>query len=475
MELIRDGHPMLHGVTTGSIGSDTVILFNSSSNTLYINAHLKELKPPDAKKPKPDEFSSQMEAILRIVNENLDKQIVLMMDANTQFRIEGRKIIAYSKDKKKPIEKFNKEFTSPGDIMCITSTYPTSYKMRGAHTAQLDKSLEPVSAVIDHILIFNSQAEIRATDIFVLNSASKLQIVRDHNTATTSPVSIADHALVISSTDSMAYGTLNIKGGNTEDAAWAEFVPKEYFDFFMGNKGVLNDMLKAAFPNPPFSEIPDLSKPRCAIFDINLPNHLTPVVNIDGTTIHIEADGTKGHFTRVGDIYEIAGPVNPALSEWMAILLNDLNELDLSVKEELREGLREDKRKFLLEKGYALLNYWHIVQTNEPTASIYDAWYKASKEKVPISQMIANAKSDNPLLKVLALQELPKRLEDSRALVGEIEAAVPCTIYYHDDLAISPSRGGIVVFHTVGGKRTRKNRKRYNKKNKKTNKRRYGF
>ena len=472
MELIRDGNLMLQGVTTGSIGSDTVILFDSSSNTLYINAHLKELKPPDPKKA--DDFTPQMEAILRIVHGNPGIQIVLMMDANTQFRIEGRQIIAYSKDAKKPIEKFNKPFTSPCDVTSVTSTYPTSYKMRGAHTAQLDKSLDPVSAVIDHILIFNSQAEIRGTDIFVLNPAKDLQKVTDANTATTSPVSIADHALVISSTDSIAYGTLNIKGGNTEDAAWAEFVPKEYFDFFMANKPTIKvGMLKAAFPESLFPEVPDVSKPRCSIFDINLPNELTPVVKVDTTTIYIEGAGTKAHFTKSGDLYEIAGPVNPALSEWMAIFLKDLNELDISVKDELREGLREKKRNFLLEKGYALLNYWHIVQTNDPTAPIYDAWYKASKEKVPISQMIAKAKATNPLLKVLALQELPKGFEDSRKLVAEIQAAVPCTVYYHDDVAISPTRGGIVVFHSVGGKRTKKSRKRNNKKSKKTNKRRY--
>jgi hypothetical protein len=150
-----------------------------------------------------------------------------------------------------------------------------------------------------------------------------------------------------------------------------------------------------------------------------------------------------------------------------------LNDFDMSAKEELRAGLREEKRKFLLEKGYALLNYWHIVQTNEPTASVYDTWYKASTDKVPIHDMIAKAKVANPLLKVLGLQELPKGLEESRALIAEIEGAVACTVYYHDDLSISPTRGGIVVFHTVGGKRVKKSRKRRHKKNKKTLKKRY--
>ena len=485
MELIRDGNPILHGVTTRSIGSDTVILFDTSENTIFIDAHLKEFKPPDPKKPKPDEFSAQMNNILKIITENSDKQFVLMMDANTQFIIEGGQIIAYSKDAKAyvsgetPVVQFTLE-GSRATVQSIPSAFPTSYKMRGAHTAQLDKSLKPVKAIIDHIMIFNSLAEVTATDIFVLNSAKELQKVQDENTATTSPVSIADHALVISTTELGTYGTLNIKGGNTEDKAWAEFVPKEYFEFFMANKGLLTrDMLRAAFPESVFPDIPKLSSPRCGIFDINLPNELTPSVTVEGTTMHIMGDGTDAVLTNTGDQYEITGTVNSALSEWMSILLNDLNELnpDPKIKDEDKIRLREEKRRFLLEKGYALLNYWQIVQTNEPTRSVYDTWYRASTDKVPISAMVAKAKAANPLLKVLAIQELPKMLEDCSKLVKEIEAATPCTVYYHDDAVIEPTRGGIIAFHSTGGKRTRvnrikKTRKRYNKKNKKSAKRR---
>jgi len=480
MELIPDGHALLHGVIRKNIGNDTVFLYDSATNTIYICAHLKEWKTPESRKGKADEFSKQLTAILTIASKNPDKECILMVDANTQFSIEGNRIVGYSKDLKVPYVAGSTPsvpFTyDAGPILSVIARFPTSFKMRGAHTAQLDKSFKPVTAVIDHIIIFNARSEIRETRVSVLNKDGELQEVEDLNTPTTSPLSIADHALVVCD----RYGTLNIKGGNTEDAAWAEFVPKEYFAFFKdaGTQETLNGILESTFRGfDPEKIKKELSSPRCSIFDINLPNALTPVVNVIGTSLHIVAPDTDASLVLdpSDSMYRPEGRANSELSEWIDILLKDLNNLDPATKSKEEATVsRDTKRKFLLEKGYLLLNYWHTVQTTHGLSEIYEAWNRKSSRKVPISEMVKQAKEKNPNLKVLALQELPKMLEDCTALVREIEGAVSCKVYFYDDAAIDPTRGGIVVFEEArklgGGSRLKKSRKV--KKSKKSTKKR---
>ena len=442
---------------------------------------MKEWKPAESRKGKEDEFSKQMAAILTIATNNPDKECILMVDANTQFSIEGNRIVGYSKDLKVPYEPGSTPsvpFTyDAGALSSFTARFPTSFKMRGAHTAQLDKSFKPVTAIIDHIVVFNARSEIRETRVSVLNKDGELQEVQDLNTPTTSPLSIADHALVVSG----KYGTLNIKGGNTEDAAWAEFIPKEYFAFFKdkGTQETLNSILETTFHGfDPVAIKRELSSPRSSIFDINLPNELTPVINVVGTTLHIVSNGTDASLVLdpSNSMYKPEGRVTPELAKWVDILLKDLNDLDAAAKtDEIKVSLRETKRKFLLEKGYLLLNYWHTVQTTPGLSEIYEAWHSKSSRKVPISEMVRQAKGKNPELKILALQELPKMLEDSARLVREIEGAIPCKVYFYDDAAIDPTRGGIVVFEDIrrnlgGGSRLKKSRK--TKKSKKSTKKR---
>jgi hypothetical protein len=79
MELIPDGHALLHGVIRKNIGNDTVFLYDSATNTIYIGAHLKEWKAPESRKGKADEFSKQMTAILTIASNNPDKECILMV------------------------------------------------------------------------------------------------------------------------------------------------------------------------------------------------------------------------------------------------------------------------------------------------------------------------------------------------------------------------------------------------------------
>jgi hypothetical protein len=92
--LISNGDIILAGETLQSIGSDTVILFNLLLNTLYICTHLKDFKKNE---DATGAFTKQMISILNVVTNNKDKVIILMMDANTQFKIDGNNIWVYSK------------------------------------------------------------------------------------------------------------------------------------------------------------------------------------------------------------------------------------------------------------------------------------------------------------------------------------------------------------------------------------------
>ena len=100
---ILDGNPILNGHSVFSIGSDTFILFNVLLNTLYICAHLKDFKPSEDSN---GAFTKQMNVIIDIVNNNKDKQTILMMDANTQFQIEENAILVYSKNNETARKKF---------------------------------------------------------------------------------------------------------------------------------------------------------------------------------------------------------------------------------------------------------------------------------------------------------------------------------------------------------------------------------
>jgi hypothetical protein len=470
IELVTDGHPLLNGVKIASIGCDTVILFHSSYNTLYINAHLKDYKPGDAK------FPGQMTAILTIISGNKDKQVVLMGDTNSQFAIDANAFSVYSKNLPAlpaKADKFQRFAMEEGVTLSgIISELPTSNKMRGPHTAQLDKSLIKVKASIDHILTFNGN-KVTKTSAYVLNESSELTLVTNADTMTTSPVSIADHALVISKmADASSVGTLNIKGGDPEDKAWAEFVPQSFLDSFdsLILKARLDELLTESFTGFTLAEIkaPDFtSKPRMSILDINLPNTVAPVVEIDNENINISSSENTYILSKQSDVYVCDTELTPEIS-WLKDLLKDLN---VKPKEE-NTSSRDVRRTFFLEKGYKLLNYWHNVQNDKTDlgngktlSEIYDSWFTLSQTKVSIGEMIKQAKRLHPELKIMGIQELPLSLAEASPIIREIEALAQCKIYYTpEEINLGKdckTRGGILVFtdKPKGGSRKR------NKKN----------
>jgi hypothetical protein len=449
INLISDGDVILHGESLFNIGSDTVILFNTVLSALYICAHLKDYKPlEDAS----GAFTKQMTSILNIVNANKDKEIYLMLDANTQFEIEGNTILVFSKNGEKERKKF--VLDDGIRVSSIISSNPTSNKMRGVHTAQLNKSLEPVSATIDHIIVFNS-CKVVDTSSYVVDVSNYLTKIMNDSTLTTRPNSIPDHSLVVSTLENgISLGTLNVKGGDNEDKACFEFVPEQYFKFFTNPVVMarLDTLLMDAFGdrNEPLEVIKGknyLSTPRCGIFDIHLPSKYVPYVSIknggDIISIDIKTD-VVNLFKNENNEYKKPLVVQSDISEWVDILIADLNS----------KNKNYERRNFLLEKGYMLLNYWHNVQRDitpliedVSLMRVYHEWYESSMRKVSISGMIRITKTLHPNLRVLSLQEMPLDYAKSQSLIDDIlELDYSMGIYY-TELGPGPTRGVIIVFH----------------------------
>jgi len=458
LRLISDGDVILRGETLLNIGADTVVVFNVLMNMLYICAHLKDYKPlEDAT----GAFTKQMNALLNIVHGNKDKQIVLMLDANTEFEIEGNILSVFSKNGEKERKKFVLE--AGVTVSGIISEFPTSNKMRGVHTAQLNKSLEPVSATIDHVLVFNGP-EVVSTSTYTLNVAGNLNKVRSNNMLTTSSNSIVDHTFVISRVggkNSKSYGTLNIKGGDVEDKAWAEFVPEKYYDVFNSPSVVvrLDDLLMETFKDynsVTLAEIKSknfLSTPRCGIFDINLASRNTPYVTIDGKypaniTITINSNGSTYVLVKNAADEYVKPVVDPSISEWVDILLNDLNS----------KSKDYECRKFLIDRGHLLLNYWHAVQNDHTElfkgttlSGVFDEWCTDSSMKVSIGEMLRQSKIIHPTLDVISLQEMPKDQAKTELIIADIKHKLlldgHAVNVYMLDTAIGSTRGAIVVFN----------------------------
>jgi len=445
MDLIHEGDPLLGGVVLADIGCDTVIV--SDSTTLYINAHLKDWKKGDAR------FNMQFINLLKIVGHNRDRQVVLMMDSNSSFLLEGQTISVYSKNNsKRPPEDYTR-FNESGEdrVSAIITPIPTSYKMRGPHTAQLNKILEPVKATIDHVLVFNGST-VSSTAAYTLDHAGNLAEIRDMATTTTSPISIPDHALVISTLDSgIAYGTLNIKEGNTEDKGWAEFLPSNLFALFDNPlvRTRLDQLMMESF-DPPSRTLKEvmgkdyISSPRYAVFDVHLPNDDVPFLTVKGTEITVDFGKDRVATLHLEDELYIATPTElpPALTAWVEMLVGDLNILS--------------KRPIFLERGYRLLNFWHAVQTDRAPlvagnslAEIYKEWgLAAAAPKVSIASMIQKAKEHVPHLRVLAIQEVPNDPARAKRLIEEIKRVNRCDVYMNDALLNSScsTQGAIIVF-----------------------------
>jgi hypothetical protein len=467
IEVIVDGNPLLEDVALSHIGCDTVILYESEKNTLYICAHLKDYKPGDPK------FIAQMQAIQKIANANTDKTTIVMCDANTQFVIDESNLVAYSKNLSDVPTDGTKKAIFPSELPLsgVVTPIPTSNKVRGPHTAQLDKSLVPVKATIDHVLIYNGE-HVSKTDVYVLGDDYKLELVTNSNTMTTSPIGIADHALVVSTTESgLSYGTFNIKGGNPEDAAWAEFIPQKYNALFQSPEvqARLDTHLAASFPGIPLEKVKEsgfLSKPRMGIFDINLPNTETLHVTVVSEEVHVTSGATSLVLAKNNDVYESSSEAAEE-SAWLTVLLDDLN----TRSDEKNSKLRDTRREFFLNRGYMLLNYWHIIQNDAipvkdgvSLSVVYDEWYRNSKTKLPIAQVIKQVKNLYPRLRLISLQELPISTPAASAIIDAIEHETKSKVYTLPPQEGGATRGAIVVFLGRQNGAGRKSRRSVRKK-----------
>jgi hypothetical protein len=443
LSIITNGNSILNGELLSNMGADTVILYNPSINTLYICAHLKDLKENEDEN---GAFTKQFSSILNIVHANIHMQIIVMMDANTQFEVTSKTIDVFSKDN----EISRKRFTL-GDnvnVSSIISEYPTSNKMRGAHTAQLNKSFKPVTATIDHILIFNG-SKIVDISAYGIDPSGNLFKITNTSTMTTSPNNIADHACVISTTSNGdSFGTLNIKGGDVDDKAWAEFIPQMYIEFFNDPivKSHVDQILTTIFKGYTIKEIKSknfLSTPRCGIFDINLSNENIPHVEIKGENMIINYSGVSYMLVKNTENMYISPIVKSEIQEWISILLDDLN----------LSNNNYERRTFLMAKGYMLLNYWNAIQRDTTELihgrslnSIYKEWQELSIRKVSIGKMVKMTKDIYPNLKVISLQEMPKDLTKAKIIIEDIMENVNVNIYMNDT-GIGSTRGAIVIFN----------------------------
>jgi hypothetical protein len=447
MQILLDGDPLLNTTLISNIGSDTVIILNKSNNSLYICAHLKDYKPLEDDN---GSFTKQMKTIINIINNNKDKCIILMLDANTQFEIEKNIINVFSKNGEKDRKKFI--FNDDIKITGIISKFPTSYKMRGSHTAQLNKSLDQISAIIDHIIIFNGP-DVYETNAFILDKTNNLYNIKNNMTLTTSPNSIVDHALVISTLkNGISYGSLNIKGGNIEDNAWAEFVPELYYNFFKNPivKERLFNILLDTFDKYTLAEIKDknfLSKPRCRIFDIHLPNNIVPYITIYGSSIIITSNDIN-YILLIDIDGNYSKPIIPIeLNKWFDCLIDDLNSKENNF----------ERRNMFLDRGYLLLNFWYYIQKDKIIIIddksfniIYDEIYQASIKKVSIGYIIMKAKLLYPNLHVISLQEMPIIQNEVNFIINDIKENIKSIGYtvniYMNDISTGPTQGAIVAF-----------------------------
>lgn len=446
---LSDGHPLLCGEVHSNMGADTTIVFNPSSNTMYLNAHLKDYKPSE---DATGAFTKQFTSILNIVHGNKDKRVILMADANTQFETASNSIQVFSKNNESSRKAF---ILDPSiNVSSIVSEFPTSNKMRGTHTAQLNKSLDPVSATIDHVIVFNGN-NVVDTSAYVIDATGNLTKVTSI-TSTTAPTSIVDHAFVVSTLDDgTSIGTLNIKGGDVEDKAWAEFVPQIYLNFFKDSSVMsrLDELLMHTFKDYKNVTLADvkgknfLSTPRVSIFDMNLPNELVPFITIHGDNISVNVSTDTYVLTKDASDQYVSPMIKPEISEWISVFLKDLNDKE-------KNG---ERRAFLLDKGYLLLNYWFNVQNDQTVlangrslASIFDEWYKSSSTKTSIGKMVTMAKTLHPNLRTIGIQEMPKNTNDARAIIDDILVTTGnlkySTSIYMAEAVIGSTRGAVIMF-----------------------------
>ena len=210
------------GIVLSELGSDSVIIENNETQEIYICGHFKEFKikksnqddvyvlnAPQILENQDMKFIDQMVVLNKIFMLFSEKDCYVMCDANTQV-VQGSEptiLRFYEKEGKMTSEGFiinglNFVFDSP--VYVVNKTLEdmfksnTSFKTRGTHTAQINKSFIESITNIDYVIYKPKQNNgvLMNSTIYGLDNTEKLKI-KTPEELTTSPASISDHAPVV--------------------------------------------------------------------------------------------------------------------------------------------------------------------------------------------------------------------------------------------------------------------------------------
>ena len=528
------------GIHLSDIGADTVLVGEMNKKQLYICAHFKELKISDelhnkqevfplhtlltsslfqtSMKKQDMKFINQMVALNTLVLHfyNLGWECYILCDANTQVcnhidYNQGRNdsLTFYEKEQK------NGEYRS----VCFQFDFPivtpfhtekdmlrnwTTNKMRGFHTAQLNKSLVPAASNIDYALFVPRKID---TDKYLemelssykLTDTGKL-VLKQRYDLTTSPISISDHAPVVisipitstSCTTNDCLGTFNIMGGNEDDNSWAEFIPEEYKEFFLSKQVqdkidmlLLNTFDKYCAKDDDNDKLTVIkrknfvSEHRFKICEEHIHPDYVPFIkmNIDDKSIVcsvyiveqcvFEAKLLYSDFTEnVKERYRLDNlhftsnmvPVEE-LTKWVNVLLEDLNQYNKKMTQLENMENQMARIVFFQDKVIPLLNFYATIQTNTEVLydnkslyNVYKEWYLKKSKKVSIANILKKLKRQNRGLNVVALQEFPTEPLLVEKLMRELEEIAGGKLFINQDVfvidnKISATRGAIFVFN----------------------------
>ena len=513
-------------ISLSGLGSDTVILGDNTSDDVYICGHFKEFKISkllteqndfyvlrDQKMKNSDiilqgqdmKFINQMETLNKILLHFYDKDCYVLCDANTQVvqGLESNTLTFYEKEGKATKNGFvingqTFEFDVPlfveNKSIDDMLTNNTTNKMRGTHTSQLNKSFIVSKTNIDYLMYKPKQEKEVSikSKIYVLDNDGCIKNKLPHE-LTTSTVGISDHSPVISYMNELCLGTFNIKGGNTKDTSWAEFLMEEYKDYFLEEvvQEKINELLLEAFKDCKL--LVDLSvdeklkkintknfvsEQRFSICEVHLNPQYVPVLKMtnEGIYCSFKKNGKeiyKMYFHYKDNVREryIVSVSNEILDDttdtteekeiisWMNVLLKDLTQYNDKQPEEWNIENQHKRIEYFQERVIYLLNFYQMVQQDRTTLyndlslfDIYVMWYLKNQNKVSIKEMLIQLKEFNPLMKVIALQEYPVDNDVQQLLTSELSTIG--TVYLNSapfviDKKQSATQGSIFVYDDV--------------------------
>ena len=509
-------------ISLSGLGSDAVILGDNTSDDVYICGHFKEFKISKllAEQKNNDvyvlrnqnmklegqdmKFIHQMEVLNKILLHFYEKDCYVLCDANTQVvqGLESNTLTFYEKEGKSTKNGFvingqTFEFDVPlfvenkniEDML----TNNTTNKMRGTHTSQINKSFIVSKTNIDY-MIYKPKQEKEVSiksKIYVLDNNGCIKNKLPHE-LTTSTVGISDHSPVISYVNELCLGTFNIKGGNTKDTTWAEFLMEDYKNYFLEEvvQEKINELLLKAFKD--CKSLSDLSvdeklkkintknfvsEQRFSICEVHLNPQYVPVLTNEGKNIlcsiandekviykiyfHYQDNVRERYIVSYQILWDTIEEkeVTPEIMTWMNVLLKDLTQYNDKQTEEWNIENQHKRIEYFQERVIYLLNFYQMVQQDKTILyndlslfDIYVMWYLKNQNKVSIKEMLIQLKEFNPLMKVIALQEYPVDNDVQQLLSSELSTIG--TVYLNSapfviDKKQSATQGAIFVYDDV--------------------------